>query len=88
MLDRSLPCFKCGCTETDSITKDTINRMACEIEIVCRKCGNPVNYWAYGTLMEPDTFRQLLQCKMYPIWLRLQLFVKGIYVLIKFRCDL
>jgi len=85
MLKRNIPCFKCGCTDTDSITKDTINYMASEVEIVCRNCRHPVNYWAYGTLMEPETFSELLRCKRYPVWLRFQIFIKGVYCLIKFR---
>lgn len=85
MLNRNIPCFKCGCTETDSITKDTINHIACEVEIVCHECGNQVNYWAYGAYMEPCTLKELLGWGMYPLWLRLEMFFKGLYLLIKFR---
>lgn len=46
---KPLKCTKCGSTDIDEITKDTINMIRSEFECVCKQCNQCLGYWAYGS---------------------------------------
>ncbi|ANO57467.1 hypothetical protein [Vibrio phage vB_VhaS-tm] len=51
--------LRCECcdawhwTDHKETTMDSINGLACEIEMSCRKCGHAMGYWAYGYWQPP-----------------------------------
>ena len=51
-----IPC-KCGSKKTKSVGKCQMEPYGpfCEYEIVCEKCGDSINYWAYGFYQYPIT---------------------------------
>lgn len=47
-----LRCRKCDSwhySNHKEYTVDSINGIACEVEIRCLHCDNPIGYWAYGS---------------------------------------
>lgn len=48
-------CHNCRSENTKHITRDMIDHIVSEYEIVCANCGTSLNYWAYGNLEFPET---------------------------------
>ena len=39
----------CGCTEFEMCNEYYTEHILCEYDLKCKKCGQIVNYWAYGS---------------------------------------
>lgn len=64
---RSLNYIKCECgcrsqVSVNEILLDTYGPI-CEYELRCTNCGKTVNYWAYGYLLYPETYTDLIVYK-------------------------
>ncbi len=78
-----IPCLLCGSTKNKTIDKDYINHMVCEYEVVCAKCESYLNYWAYGYYQGPNTLKELINWKPYPLWMRFEILFKMFYWIVR-----
>lgn len=55
-------CWDCGCQETRTVIKETINGTVAEFVVLCCECGEEVNYWAHGSYQYPITKTATVKC--------------------------
>ena len=58
------PCPQCGCKDDNWVVRDTSGGFVCEADIVCDRCATSVHYWAYGSIMYPETYTGLISYKI------------------------
>jgi len=59
-------CERCGGSESKMVVIDRVEHCVSEYDIRCRRCGDLIEWWAYG-VWNPDGYEQ----KHYPAPLRL-----------------
>ena len=59
-------CSNCGGNHFYERVTDSVDYIECEREVLCKKCGDRVNYWAYGTYendMNSESYKKMLRQK-------------------------
>lgn len=50
-----LGCPHCHCKEVEHVVKDRTEGFVTEESVICKRCHEEINYWAYGFYQFPRT---------------------------------